>query len=145
MVQGAFRSNLGVIGIALCSNAYGPEGLALASLLMASLTVSYNILSVFILSFYGGGELRWSEILLDIVRNPLIVAIFIATMIALLGVKVPGILLKSGEYIGALALPLALLGTGAGMSLRTLRDSSAATSLVIVLKATPKHQCIHPI
>ncbi len=135
MVQGAFRSNLGVIGIALCSNAYGPEGLALASLLMASLTVAYNILSVFILSFYGGGELKWSMVLLDILRNPLIVAIFLATLIAISGIAVPGILLKSGEYIGSMALPLALLGTGAGMSLRTLRDSSMATTLVVVLKA----------
>lgn len=135
MVQGAFRSNLGVIGIALCSNAYGPEGLALASLLMASLTVSYNILSVFILSFYSGAELNWSSILLDIVRNPLIIAIFVATLIALAEFQVPAILLKSGEYIGAMALPLALLGTGAGMSLKALRDSSAATTLVIVLKA----------
>ena len=135
MVQGAFRSNLGVIGIALCANAYGPEGLALASLLMASLTVTYNILSVFILSFYAGTELNWSEIFLDIVKNPLIVAIALATLVAMTNVTVPAILLKSGEYIGAMALPLALLGTGAGMSLRALRDSSVATALVIFLKA----------
>lgn len=135
MVQGAFRSNLGVIGIALCSNAYGPEGLALASLLMASLTVAYNILSVFVLSFYADRELNWSAVLLDIVRNPLIIAIFLATLVALSGLTLPSILLKSGEYIGSTALPLALLGTGAGMSLRALRDSSGATALVILLKA----------
>lgn len=135
MVQGAFRSNLGVIGIALCANAYGPEGLALASLLMASLTVIYNILSVFILSFYAGAALKWSEVILDIVKNPLIIAIALATLVAVTDVPVPAILLKSGEYIGTMALPLALLGTGAGMSLRALRDSSVATALVIFLKA----------
>lgn len=135
MVQGAFRSNLGVIGLALCSNAYGAEGLALASLLMASLTVAYNILSVFILSFYAGTELKWSAVILDILKNPLIVAIAIAVVISVIGMPVPAILLSAGEYIGAMALPLALLGTGAGMSLKALRDSTTATSLVILLKA----------
>ena len=135
VVQGAFRSNLGVIGLALCANAYGAPGLALASLLMASLTVSYNILSVFILSFYSKTDLNWLVVFADILKNPLIVAIAMAFIIALSGLPVPGILLSAGEYIGSMALPLALLGTGAGMSLRALRDSSQATGLVICLKA----------
>lgn len=135
MVQGAFRSNLGVIGLALCSNAYGAEGLALASLLMASLTVSYNILSVFILSYYADTDLNWQDILLDILKNPLIIAIALAVAVAMFGIKVPGILVSTGEYIGSMALPLALLGTGAGMSLKALRDSTTATSVVIALKA----------
>ena len=135
VVQGAFRSNLGVIGLALCANAYGAPGLALASLLMAGLTVSYNILSVFILSFYAKTDLNWLVVFADILKNPLIVAIAMAFIIALSGLPVPGILLSAGEYIGSMALPLALLGTGAGMSLRALRDSSQATGLVICLKA----------
>jgi predicted permease len=135
VVQGAFRSNLGVIGLALCANAYGPPGLALASLLMASLTVAYNILSVFILSFYGNAELDWRTVLLDILKNPLIVSIVIAIAVAKFNLPVPGVLLGAGEYIGSMALPLALLGTGAGMSLKALRDSSNATVLVIGLKA----------
>ena len=135
VVQGAFRSNLGVIGLALCANAYGSQGLALASLLMAGLTVSYNILSVFILSFYAKTDLNWLVVFADILKNPLIVAIAMAFIIALSGLPVPGVLLSAGEYIGSMALPLALLGTGAGMSLRALRDSSQATGLVICLKA----------
>jgi predicted permease len=135
VVQGSFRSNLGVIGLALCANAYGAPGLALASLLMASLTVSYNILSVFILSFYSNTDLDWTTILVDILKNPLIIAIAVAFVVAYFGIPVPGILLSAGDYIGSMALPLALLGTGAGISLRALRDSSQATGLVIGLKA----------
>lgn len=135
VVQGSFRSNLGVIGLALCANAYGAPGLALASLLMASLTVSYNILSVFILSFYSNTDLNWAKILIDILKNPLIIAIAVAFVVAYFSIPVPGILLSAGDYIGSMALPLALLGTGAGMSLRALRDSSQATGLVIGLKA----------
>ena len=60
-IQACFRSNLGVVGLALCANAYGDQGLALASALMASLTVSYNILSVAILSFYAGREILLTQ------------------------------------------------------------------------------------
>ena len=45
-VQGSFRSNLGIIGLAFAAKAYGDEGLALASMMMAFVTVLYNILSV---------------------------------------------------------------------------------------------------
>ena len=133
-VQGAFRSNLGVIGLALCANAYGIEGLAIASILMAVLTVAYNVQSVFVLSFYANTQFSWRKVLLDIVRNPLIIAILLATAAALFRVPLPEIFRSSGEYLGRLALPLALLGTGAGMNLRTLRESGRMTLGVLVLK-----------
>jgi hypothetical protein len=135
VVQGAFRSNLGVIGLALCSNAYGLEGLALASLLMAGLTISYNVFSVFVLSFYAKSDFVWLVLFADILRNPLIIAIALAFIVGSVNLQIPRAFLSAGEYIGAMALPLALLGTGAGMSLRALRNSSVATSVVVVLKA----------
>lgn len=133
--QAAFRSNLGVIGLALCANAYGPAGLALASILMAVATVAYNVLSVVILSMYAASaRIRWQRIVIDIVRNPLIVAIVLATFTAWLRIPIPDFLRSTGEYLGSLALPLALLGTGAGMNLRTARESGRLTAVVVLLK-----------
>lgn len=133
-VQGAFRSNLGVIGLALCANAYGDTGLAVASILIAVLTVAYNILSVLVLSYYSQAEFNLQKVIRDIVTNPLIVAIVLATIVALLQIPVPQILQSSGEYLGSLALPLALLGTGAALNLKALRDSGTATVGVVILK-----------
>ncbi|MDG1834913.1 MAG: AEC family transporter [Pseudomonadales bacterium] len=134
-IQACFRSNLGVVGLALCANAYGDQGLALASALMASLTVSYNILSVAILSFYAGREtFSLKQVIVDIVKNPLIIAIALAILVSALQVPVPRTLMSAGEYLGSLALPLALLGTGAGMNLRAIRDSSLVTVLAVVMK-----------
>ena len=123
------------MGLALCANAYGDQGLALASALMASLTVSYNILSVAILSFYAGREtFSLKQVIVDIVKNPLIIAIALAILVSALQVPVPRTLMSAGEYLGSLALPLALLGTGAGMNLRAIRDSSLVTVLAVVMK-----------
>ncbi len=134
-VQGCFRSNLGVVGLALCANAYGDEGLVLASLLIAGMTAIYNVLTVIVLSFYNSEQtVSFSKVLLDILRNPLIIAILLAVTVALFNIPLPSILISAGGYLGSLALPLALLGTGAGMNIKALRDSSFLTLLTVVMK-----------
>lgn len=50
IIQGAFRSNTGIIGLAYVANAYGNEGVALAAIYVAAVTVLYNILAVITLS-----------------------------------------------------------------------------------------------
>lgn len=134
-VQASFRSNLGVVGLALCANAYGKEGLALASLLMAAMTVIYNILSVVVLAYYNAARaISWRGVLVDILRNPLIVAIVLALLVNFVQLPIPAVLKSTGAYLGSLALPLALLGTGASMNLKALRHSSSVTALCLLLK-----------
>ncbi len=135
VTQGCFRSNLGVIGIALAANAYGDQGLAIASLLMASLTIAFNVLSVIVLSYYQSEQRPDAgQLVQDVIRNPLIVAIVIAALLASFSIPVPEVLVSAGGYLGSMALPLALLGTGAGLSLRALRQSGRATLLVAAMK-----------
>lgn len=50
VVQGAFRANTGIIGLAYVSNAYGENGLVVGSLYVAVITVLYNILAVITLT-----------------------------------------------------------------------------------------------
>ncbi|MFT6752473.1 MAG: putative permease [Candidatus Azotimanducaceae bacterium] len=134
-VQACFRSNLGVVGLALCANAFGKEGLALASLLMASMTVTYNILSVFILSFYNAKHsVSFRGVIIDIAKNPLIISICLALIVAFFEIPVPSIALSTGEYLGSMALPLALLGCGAGMNLKAIRSASKTTFLGVAMK-----------
>ena len=134
-VQASFRSNLGVVGLALCANAYGAEGLVLASLLIAILTAVYNVLSVIVLSYYNTSHsVSIRQVAIDILKNPLIISIALAVAVSLLGVPVPNIFMSAGEYLGSLALPLALLGTGAGMNLKAIRHSSLITLLTVMMK-----------
>ncbi|MCO5121045.1 MAG: hypothetical protein M9951_15610 [Burkholderiaceae bacterium] len=56
VVQGAFRSNLGIVGLAYCANTYGEAGIVAASVHIAVLTILFNILGVITLrrSLLGG-------------------------------------------------------------------------------------------
>ncbi|WP_426416688.1 AEC family transporter [Aestuariirhabdus sp. LZHN29] len=135
-VQGCFRSNLGITGLALSANMYGEPGLAMASLLMAALTPLYNVLSVFALMAANrqGERIDWKGIGLGIVRNPLILSIGAAVLLARFSVELPAVLLKTGSYFSAMTLPLALLGIGGTLSLKALGKASSLSLWATLLK-----------
>ena len=75
VVQGGFRANMGIIGLAYCANTYGSEGLAAASVYMGCVTILYNVVSVFVLNFYQVGFSAPMAQIKGITRNPLIISI----------------------------------------------------------------------
>ena len=123
VVQGAFRSNMGIIGLAYCANAYGEVGVAAASLYLGLVTILFNILSVITLSrsLHKKGQ-GITPILKGIAKNPLIIGIVLALPVSYLEWKLPSLALKSGEYFAQMTLPLALLCTGATLSFKSMRS-----------------------
>ncbi|MCP5277799.1 MAG: AEC family transporter [Thiobacillus sp.] len=122
VVQGAFRSNMAIVGLAYCVNAYGEAGLAAASLYLGFVTILLNILSVITLNRSLDRHGSWRDTLRSIVRNPLIISILLALPVAWTHLSLPAVLLKTGEYFAQMTLPLALLCTGASLSLAHLRQ-----------------------
>lgn len=124
-VQGAFRGNCGIVGLALAANLYGDYGLSAGGLLLGLVIISYNSLSVIVLLAYQPGKsMTLAGALRDIARNPLIIAVVIAIPFAALELRLPGWVMTSGDYFASLTLPLALLCIGATVSLKSLRSDS---------------------
>ena len=122
VVQGAFRSNMAIVGLAYCVNAYGDSGLAAASLYLGFITILLNILSVVTLNRSLNRHGSWQATLKAIAHNPLIIAILLALPVAWTHLQLPAVLLKTGEYFAQMTLPLALLCTGASLNLAGLRQ-----------------------
>lgn len=127
VIQGAFRANTGIIGLAYVTNAFGDNGLVVGSLYVAAITVLYNILAVITLtrSSSNAQTLNFPYLLRSIIKNPLIISICAAIPFSLLQIDIPAVLLKSGNYFADMTLPLALLCTGASLDLKQLRQDSA--------------------
>ncbi|MFA5081358.1 MAG: AEC family transporter [Hydrogenophilaceae bacterium] len=121
VVQGAFRSNMGIVGLAYCANAYGEVGLAAASIYLGFVTILLNVLSVVTLNRSLNKHRSVPGTLAAIARNPLILGILLALPVAWAQIELPAVLLKTGEYFAQMTLPLALLCTGASLSLAALR------------------------
>ena len=80
LIQAIFRSNFALIGIPLAESLYGAEGAAVAALLSAIAIPIFNVSAVLCFSLFASSEKKPSakKILLDIVKNPLIIAIAIS-------------------------------------------------------------------
>jgi malonate transporter len=139
VVQGGFRSNMGIIGLAYCVNAYGGPGLVAASLYLALVTILYNILAVITLNRSLNRAGGVAKTLKDIARNPIILSIVAALPFATMPWPLPSLLLRSGEYFAQMTLPLALLCTGASLNFKALRAdlNSAVVSTICKLMVVP--------
>lgn len=122
-VQGAFRSNLAIMGLALCISAYGEQGAQLAALAVAVMTSLYNVLAVLVLNRTLGASAAMSDALLGVVRNPLIIGIAAGAALSLSGLPVPAIVQPASIWLSALFLPLMLICIGGAMKLSELRYS----------------------
>jgi len=126
-VQAGYRANLGVIGVALCAQAYGEEGLALAAPPIAVLTILYNIIAVLLLNHaYGKGQDPFS-LLKGLLTNPLIIGIGAGVLVSLAGIELSLKVRQAGAMFSLGILPLALMCIGASLNLRVLRSSSVYT------------------
>lgn len=134
VIQGSFRSNMGIIGLAYCANAYGSEGLAYGSVYLGGITILYNLLSVAVLNVYQDKVFSYRKIAKDIATNPLILSIIAGLLVSIFEVEMPAIVINSTEYFAQLTLPLALLCTGAALRFSTMRQNGIAGILSITVK-----------
>lgn len=129
VVQGAFRSNMAIIGLAYCVNAYGEAGLVAASMYVGVITILFNVLAVVTLSRSLQRSRGPGKIMRGIALNPLILSIAAALLLSWSGLRLPGVALQSLQYFADLTLPLALLCTGASLSFASLRREMSNTLL----------------
>ena len=137
-VQGSFRGNFAFIGIPMVISILGNEGAAKTSLVIMFVIPIYNILSVFILSIRSSKKkkLKIKRILMDVLKNPLIISIMFGIVFSLLNIKVPYLLDKPLESLGSISTPLALIVIGGSFSFRSAGTKLRPALLAALLKTT---------
>lgn len=135
-VHGAYRGNFVYIGIVLVQNIMGKEVIACAPLIIAFVLPFYNILAVIILTIKDGksGKIAIGPILVSIIKNPMIIAIFIAVPFSLLQVKLPFVINKPLDYLGVLSTPLALLIIGSNIHFKSIQKQIKPVMLACFYK-----------
>lgn len=140
-VQGVFRSNMAIIGLATVANAYGSEGLSIGAVYMGVITLVFNILAVITLSRTAAvtsatGSIRIAKrdnyaamLSKKLFTNPLILALlaafgFKAVASAFTLPELPQVITQTGALLSALSLPLALICAGATIDMRSMLNLS---------------------
>lgn len=124
-IQGAFRGNYAIIGLALISNLFGNGALGKATVILAFVLPLYNILAVIVLTVpMHEGKVNIKKALLDILLNPLILAVIFALPFSYFKIKLPEMFITTGGFLSDLALPLALIGIGGSFNTENLKRAS---------------------
>lgn len=137
VLQGAARHN-SFIALAVAERLIGAEGLALAALVTALLIPVTNItvVTLMVLLIRGGGNLDvvLRAVLRDLVRNPLLIAVFLGITANLLGATSIPIVHDMTKILGAAALPIMLLCVGANIRIRAMASAGLPVVLSVVGK-----------
>lgn len=123
-VHCSFRSNFVYVGYPILESLYGtpsPEHMIVITVFGLTL---YNILAIVILTLYSESEdkrLHPGKILLKILKNPMIIAIFIGILFNILEIPVYVGLDKGIGLLASLCTPLSLLLIGASLSFESVK------------------------
>ena len=122
LVQAIFRTNFVLMGVPIVGNICGDENIAVATMLIAAVVPLYNILAVFALETFRGGQFALLPILKGVFKNPMILGAIAGATLLILGVEVPKPVLKPIGQISAATTPVALIILGASFKLGSTHE-----------------------
>ena len=133
MLQGLFRSNFVLLGLPLVENIFGPEAVAVPTMMIAVVSPIYNIVSIFILeSFRGKGRFSLASSFAKVLQNPMIVGALLGLFFVITGISVPEPLLKPVRQIAYCTSPVALLILGASFRFGTVSEEKRNLAILVL-------------
>jgi len=148
-IQGSFRSSAAILGLAFVQNMYSNTGMA--PLMIVAAVPLYNIYSVIVLTFKAkkqnedGSQNEITNLenikkaCINIIKNPIIIAIFFGLCFSILNIKFPVIIDKTITSVASTATPIALIVIGAGFegrkAIKKIKPTIIATVIKLILQA----------
>jgi len=135
-IQGSYRSNFAIVGLALISNIFGADAVEKAAIILAFIMPLFNILAVIALTYplKKHKPVPISKTLLDIITNPLIIAMLVSLPFSFFHINIPEVFQTTIGYIADITLPLALIGVGASLNFRSLKNDFKLALLASFIK-----------
>lgn len=135
VIQGIFRSNYVIFGVAVVQNMYGVKSTTTAAILSAILVPMYNFLAVVALSIFGEKrETDWKKIILDIVKNPLIISSVLGIIFSLLGIRLPTAVDTTVQDLAKLSTPIAFMILEGDLDFSKVKGNLKVASVVLTIK-----------
>ena len=142
-VQASFRSSAAVMGLAFIENIYGSS--AMGPMMIIGAVPLYNIYSVIVLTFegtqkdQGNDTSKITEAMINIAKNPIIIAIGLGILVSMLHIEFPVFFNKTADYVAKMAKPLALVAMGASFkgkeALAKLKPTLASAFIKLIVQA----------
>lgn len=113
VVQGLYRSNFLFVGIPLAASLLGEGSMGVVAISSAIVAPMFNILAVVTLEAYNGKKPNAKKLLLEILKNPLIIGCALGVLTLALEIHLPAAVESAVSDIGKATSPMLLFLLGA--------------------------------
>ncbi len=121
VIQGLYRSNFVIIGLPIAESLAGGD-LGPVAMLLAVVIPIFNILAVITLAVFNGKKPGLKEVVLDILKNPLIIGSAAGIAALLAGLRLPAPLEKVVSQMSGATSPVLLFLLGAFFQFKGMRS-----------------------
>ena len=122
IVQGIYRSNYVLFGTTIGLSLCGEHGAAVTAALVVVTVPLFNALAVILFEAARNGAANPKQLLIGILKNPLIWGVAAGAACNLLRIPLPELLASPLEKLGSTASPLALVVLGGMLSLQSVAE-----------------------
>lgn len=116
LIQGIARANYAIYGIPLVMLIYPNSDTSIAAIIVICVIPIFNVLSTIALMRYGSAKKRPIDIVLGILRNPLIIGTVLGLFFLLFQIPIPTVIDIPIQKLGSIATPFALFLLGTNMN-----------------------------
>lgn len=134
IIQGMLRSNDAVFGLAVAQAILGADHLVTMTYAIAITVPLFNGIGVIALELFRSGKINVWRILLNLIKNPIIIATLLGLLINLTGVTLPNIILKPVKMFSQMCTPLAFIVLGGVLTLKSTLANRGTLALSVLVK-----------
>ena len=135
VIQGIFRSNFIIYGMPLTTYVFGEEKSSVCGMMILIMVSLFNVAAVIVLEmFREGGKIRPKQLLLGVIRNPLLQGCVAGLIFYLLRIRLPSFIASPVSSLAGLATTLALVVLGANLKFEELKKNRLAISAVLTVR-----------
>lgn len=121
MIQGIYRSNFVLFGLQVTASICGTENLGMATLLISIIIPMFNVIAVVLFETYRSEKVDVGNLLVGIVKNPLIIASVLGLIALVSGVQFGNLTDNLLKTISQMATPMSLILLGGTVSIAGIK------------------------
>ncbi len=135
MIQGIYKSNYAILGIPIAQSICGADNIGIVSVIAVILVPLNNAISAFIFEKYTGNATSVPKLLLNIIKNPLVVGSLVGLAVNLSGIVIPSWIMSGIiSKLSALTTPLSMIALGASFEFSQIKKYGKYLTWAIVAK-----------
>lgn len=104
--------NVAYLGIPVLRSAFGDQVLPEATMISAVYLFWLFTMGIFLVEYFGDHRVHWKELLLRLITNPLLIAVFIGLFIAVFHLKLPRVIMTSLDIFAGSVTAVVLFSLG---------------------------------